>query len=412
MGEKAYGMGPRGRGFRWDLAALALAAFAVFAMVAFVTNMLGGLAPHGPLPPGLDFDAYWSAARITLLGQARAAYDNHVIEAFQRAHTQLSGPGYLAFYYPPTFLLLCLPLALMPYLWALLVFVVAQAALLWPLMHRILVRAGGARLGWLPVLAMPGFLMNAFSGQNGGFSASCLAGAMLLLEDRPFLGGACLGALACKPQLGAVAPLALLAARRWRALAGAACMALGLALASWLVLGADAWAGFLANAPAARADIETLQIKWRFAQSLYAAIRLAGGGLEAGYAGQALMAGAAVALLVGICWRKRGAGPEMAALAVTVLLVTPFLYDYDLVLLAAPLAWLAGQGVRHGFLRGEKALLAAVYLLPFGARAVALGLGVTLSPLLLFALLLCVWRRGVWRRAAAPGGVAALEGQP
>jgi hypothetical protein len=378
---------------RWELAALLLAAFAILAVVSFIGKMLGAFDPPGALPLGLDFDAYWSAARIAATGHVRDVYDNRVIEAFQRAHTQLPGPGYLAFYYPPSFLLLCLPLALLPYVPALFIFVAAQAALLWPMLRRITVRAGGAKLGWIPIVAMPGFLMNVAAGQNGGFSASCLAGAMLLLEERPYLGGACLGALACKPQLAAAAPLALLAARRWRALVGAGCTAITLAAASYVVLGQSAWAGFLANAPAARADIESLPIKWRFAQSFYAGIRLAGGGLALGYAGQALLAVTAIGIMSTLCWRRRGAGPEMAALAVAILLVTPFLYDYDLVLLAAPMAWLAGQGVRSGFLWGEKPLLLIVYLLPFAARAAGLELGVTLAPPFLLGLLLCVRRR-------------------
>jgi alpha-1,2-mannosyltransferase len=394
LGEKVGADDRAGRAARaWSLAAVVMAAIACCGLLLFAAEMAGYFDPPGTLPLGLDFDAYWSAARIAQHAAPASAYVNSVIEAVERAHTHLPSAGYLAFYYPPSFLLLCLPLALLPYVWALLAFVAAQAALLWPLARRILVREGGGRLGWLPVLAYPGFLMNVFSGQNGGFSASCLAGAMLLLEDRPFLGGACLGALACKPQLAAMAPLALLAARRWRALAGAACTALALAAASWLVLGSGAWAGFLQNAPAARADIETLPIKWPFMQSFYGGIRLAGGGIALGYAGQLLVAALAVTVLLTIGWRRRGAGPEMAALSVTALLVTPFLYDYDLVLLAAPLAWLAGRAMRTGFLPWEKPLLVTLYLLPFAARAAGLQLGLTLAPPLLIGLLLAIRRR-------------------
>ncbi len=381
------------RRFRWDLAAATLAALAFLATTGFIAKMIGLLDPPGALPLGLDFDSFWSAARLADTGRLQDVYNLPVLEAFQRAQTQLPGPGCLVFYYPPSFLLLCLPLGLLPYVPALFVFVSAQAALLWPMLRKILDRAGGARLGWVPVITMPGFLMNMFSGQNGGFSASCLAGAMLLLDGSPFLGGACLGLLACKPQLAAVAPLALLAARRWWALVGAGCTAITVAATSYLVLGQGVWAKFLANAPAARASIETLPFKWRFAQSLYAAIRLAGGTLAAGYGGQAMLALIAIGLLLTLCWRRRGAGPEMAGLAVTASLVTPYFYDYDLVILAAPLAWLAGQGVRDGFLWGEKPLLLIVYLLPFAARAAGLELGVTLAPPFLLALLLCVRRR-------------------
>ena len=395
--------GPLGRGFWWRLAAICLAAAAAFAVLSFALNMAGAfdVPPQSRhLPLALDFDAYWSAARIALHGDVRTAYDNRVIEAFERAHTTIPSPGYLAFYYPPTFLLLCLPFALMPYLWALLAFLAAQAALIWPLTRRVLVQAGGARLGWLPVLAMPGFLMNAFAGQNGGFSASCFAGAMLLLDDRPFLGGACLGALTCKPQLAIIAPLALACARRWRAMAGAGCIAISLALISFFALGEGAWAGFIANGPAARADIENLPIKWRFSQSTYAAIRLMGGSVNAGYAAQAMVAAVAIGLMASICWRKRSGAMEMAAASVAALLVSPYLNDYDLALLAAPLAWLAGSAVRTGFRWGETPLLLGAYILPFVARAAGLGAGVVLAPPVLLLLLIALRRRAITPAAA------------
>ncbi len=366
------------------LAALTLVAAAFFAM-----KMAGWLDPAGAKPLALDFDAFWSAARIAVLQGARPAYDNAVIEAFERAHTAMMAPGYLAFYYPPSFMLLCLPLALLPYAGALLAFEAVQAALLWPALKRIL----GRGWGWMPVLAYPGFAMNVFSGQNGGLSASCLAFALLTLERNPWVAGGCLGLLSCKPQLAACVPVALLAARRWQAAAAAAATAAALAGVATLVLGTGAWAGFLANAPAARTDIETLAIKWPMMQSFYAGIRMAGFPVWAGYAGQALVAGVALALLGRVCWRRRGAGPEMAALAVTALLVTPFLYDYDLVLLAAPIAWMAGDASRRGWLRGEKGLLLLCYLAPLGARAAGLALGVAIGPLLMLALLAAIARR-------------------
>jgi len=376
---------------------LALVLLAAAALGLFALHMSGLYAKPGALPPALDFDPYWSAARMATAGHAGDAYNNAAIEAFERAHTDLGAPGYLAFYYPPPFLLLCLPLALLPYTLALLIFELAQAALLWPLAKRIL----GRGWDWLPVLAWPGFLMNVFSGQNGGFSASCFAGALLLLETKPFSAGLCLGALVCKPQLALAVPVALLAARRWRAICGAASSAAALISASLIVPGWPAWHGFLANSGAARADLEYLPIKWPMMQSLYAGIRDAGGGLAAGYAGQAVLACLALAILAWICARRRGAGAEMAALSATALLVTPFLYDYDLVLLTAPLAWLAGQGSRAGLARWEKALLVTLYILPVFARAVGLWAGVPLAPPLILLLLLAIARRAATPRAPA-----------
>jgi alpha-1,2-mannosyltransferase len=420
-----------------QLGVFALALLTLAAVAAFVAKMAGALDPPGTPPLALDFDAFWTAARIACAQGARFAYDNRVVEAFERAHTTMTAPGYLAFYYPPSFLLLCLPLAALPYAGALLVFEAVQAALLLPALKRILDTANGnTRWGWLPVLAAPGFTMNVFSGQNGGLSAACLAGAMLTLERNPWLGGACLGLLSCKPQLAACVPVALLAARRWRAALAAAITAAMLALAATLVLGPGAWQGFLGNAPAARHDIETIAMKWPMMQSFYAGIRMAGFPAWAAYAGQAVIAPLALALLVSVCWRRPGragrdlgtplgagpelnaepelsarpelgAGAEMAALSATALLVTPFLYDYDLVLLTVPIAWVAGDAARRGWLAGERAVVLACYLAPLAARACGLELGITVGPPLVLALLVVVARRA---SAPSPGAEFAPAG--
>jgi alpha-1,2-mannosyltransferase len=368
----------------WDLASFLAMMLAAVALAAFAAQMAGAFGPRGALPMALDFDAFWSAARIATHRGAATVYDVRAIEAFERAHTALPAPGYLAFYYPPGFLLLCLPLALLPYGAALLAFVGVQAAVLWPALKTIL----GRHWTWLPVLSCPGFIMNVFSGQNGGLSASCFALALLTLDRAPLAGGACLGLLSFKPQMAVCVPVALLAARRWRAAASAGITALLLAGVATGVLGIGAWRAFLANAPAARVDIETLAIKWPMMQSPYAAMRLAGFSAIAGYAAQAVCAGIALVLLIRICGRRSGAGAEMAALAAAALMVTPYLFDYDLVVMAVPIAWLAG-------LTWEKPLLLVCYLAPLGARAAGLELGIAIAPPLVLALLVLVYRRAV-----------------
>ena len=91
----------------------------------------------------------------------------------------------------------------------------------------------------------------------------------------------------------------------------------------------------------------------------------------------------------------------MAALATTALLVTPFLYDYDLVVLAAPLAWIAVTGARSGFRSGEVVVGVLLYLLPLPNIVVRRHVGVPLGPPFIICLLVMIWSRGV-------GGVSAL----
>ena len=77
----------------------------------------GGLDPEGK-PIGTDFLSFWTASRLALGGRPELAYDPVAHWAAQKA---LFGPltAYTAFFYPPTFLLICLPLAIAPYFWSL-----------------------------------------------------------------------------------------------------------------------------------------------------------------------------------------------------------------------------------------------------------------------------------------------------
>jgi hypothetical protein len=230
-------------------------------------------------------------------------------------------------------------------------------------------------------------------------STACFAAAAIWLERRPAVAGICLGGLVCKPQLAVCVPVALLAARRWRALIACGLTAAVLLALSWFVLGPAAWHGFLANAPNARADIETIAIKWPKMQSVFGAVRLAGGGNAPAYAMQAAMSAAAIGGLVWVAWRRPGARLEASALAAAALLFTPFLYDYDLLLLAVPMACVAALGVGTGWRPWEKWLLAILYIFPLFARAFGLLAGVIIGPPLVAATLVIVALRSrpAWR---------------
>jgi hypothetical protein len=114
----------------------------------------------------------------------------------------------------------------------------------------------------------------------------------------------------------------------------------------------------------------------------------------------------ALLLLAHLCSRRPGAGPEAAALAATTLIVTPFLYDYDLVVLAAPLAWLAATAGRAPLGAVATALIVALYLLPLDNLAVRNHVGVPLAPPLILCLLVLIRRRGL--RPAAPREAACV----
>jgi hypothetical protein len=354
-------------------------------------------------PMALDFDAFWAASKLAVHGHAAQAYDNVAIEATERAATDMA-PGYLAFYYPPSFLLICLPLGLLGFTAALCVFLAAEMALLLAGLRCILPQ----RWAWLPLLSFPGFIMNALSGQNAPLTAACFCGAAIWLTSRPILAGMCLGGLVCKPQLAVCVPVALLAARRLRALIACGTTAVALCLLSWLAFGTGVWRGFLANAPNARADIESIAIKWPKLQSAFGTVRLAGGGNARAYELQAVVSALAVIVLAWACWRRPGAQTEAALMVCAALLFTPFLYDYDLAILAVPLACLMSQAQRSGWRRWEKIALLATYLTPLAARACGIGLGIIIGPPFIGVLMGLLSRRaGILARRATSLAIPA-----
>lgn len=363
-------------------------AVAVLAVLAWTALSIGGIDWYGR-PLGTDFKSFWAASHLALEGRAAAAYDLPAHAAAERVPFGGRDVGYAAFFYPPPFLLVCLPLALLPYLAALVVWQVATGVAWLRVVQVVL----GVRTV-VPILAFPAVLLNLEHGQNGFLTAALFGAGMLALERRPRLAGLCFGCLVIKPQLLVLLPVLLLLRRAWRTIGAGVAAALALAGLSLLLFGMAAWEGFARIAPLARATLEQGWVEPGKLQSVFAAVRVLGGGVAAGYLAQGL---AALGVCVALAWAQHrrpddALGMGMLAAAGT-LLATPFVLDYDLTLLALPLAWLAAQGGRSGFLPWEKLVIAAGFVLPVVSRLLALRAGLPLAPLVLAAVFGLVLRR-------------------
>jgi alpha-1,2-mannosyltransferase len=343
-------------------------------------------------PLGTDFLSFWTASQLTLEGRAADAYS---VSAHWAAQRTAFGPavGYSAFFYPPPYLLICLPLALVPYFVSLIVWLAATGYAYW----RVLRAWVGPRLEATLLLAFPAFLVNAGHGQNGFLSAALIGAGGLELARRPIVAGLLFGTLVYKPQLAVMIPLALIASRRWTTLVAAALSAATVCAATYLIWGEPVWRGFLDAAPMARAALERHLVGDEKMQSVFAAVRLLHGPLTLAYVAQGLTALAAAAALFRLQRRDFRGGSEAPALIAATLLASPFLLDYDLTLLALPLAYLTRQGLERGFAPFEKSVLALAYLLPLVSRLVA-GLDLPIAPPILAATLYFV----VCRRPSRP----------
>ena len=366
--------------------------------LAILTYLLAtsqGTLDYKGRPLGTDFSQVWTAGGMVLDGRAAEVWNWDKHRAVQLAFHGPKLAEWYGWHYPPPFLLIAAALATMPYLPALFVW---QAATLVPFAAMIR-RFTGRREAWLFVFAAPVSLVCVMHGHNGFLTGLLLGGGLMLLEKKPFAAGLLLGCLVYKPQFALVLPLLLLVLWNWRAIAGAAMSSLsliGITLALW---GWPVWQAFLASLPLTRRIvIEQGRTGWEKIMSPFSAVRSWDGSIEFAYAVQGAFTVTAIAATL---WLARKARPDVRNAAVTaaVLISTPYVLDYDFVVLLAGIAFLWRDATRHGWLSWEKSALALIWIAPLFARNIA---ALTLFPLgLLTAMLMLVLalRRTLAQRA-------------
>lgn len=288
-------------------------------------------------PYGMDFVSYWSAAKLTLAGDAAGAYDQALHRAVSASAADFAGQ--MPFPYPPPYLILVAPFGLIDFPIAAALWIALSVGMWWAVVRKVF--PGHEALA----LAFPPVLVCGMIGQNGLLSASLLLLGMHWLPTRRFVAGVMFGCLAMKPQLACLIPLALLAAREWRALAGSVAGFAGLALLSLAVFGIGAWQGFFDMLPLYGSLAREGLVGWQRIASVYAMMRQIG--LDPGPAVlvHALVATGAM-LIVWTVWRHsadtilRG-----AALVTATMLISPYLYLYDHAMLIAAIIWALREGV-------------------------------------------------------------------
>jgi arabinofuranan 3-O-arabinosyltransferase len=334
-------------------------------------------------PFGDDFVNYWSGAFLTLRGRAAEVYDLSAFHSFQQTIVGAPLDSY-HYSYPPVMLLMSAPLALIPYVPALFVWLSAS----WYAFYRALRLAMPGRGVLLLALATPAVLINAVGGQNGCLTAALLGGGLSLLERRPYLAGTMFGLMIYKPQLGLLLPVALLAGRQWRAFATAAATSCALLGLSVVMFGPDVWTHYAGNLGFLRhAILEDGSGVWYRFVSVFVAARRLGASAETAYAVQVAF-GALACIAVAIVWfRNTPAAVKYAVLLLGTCLATPYLQDYDLVFGAMVVAWLWQQPVE--IYHSERALQIAcglLLLLPLVAAALAHLTGLAFGPLFILPL--------------------------
>lgn len=324
-----------------------------------------------------DFLNVWAAGRLALDGQPALAWDWVVHKQVQVAMLGRSYVGDYAWHYPPPFLFVAMLLAHFSYPaglagWAAASFVPYMAT-----MRGLVGRSFGLMVG----AAFPVVLANTIAGQNGFLTAALLGGTLVLMPARPILSGVCLGLLSYKPQYGLLFPLALIVASQWSVFFAAALTTATLALASWIAFGTESWQAFFHWMPMfSQAFFTEGRATFYKLQSVFGLVRTFGGSEQLAWTLQWMMSGTVLVCVVAL-WRSRvDYLMKAAGLAAGTLLLTPYLFLYDMMVLAIPVGLLLRIGLADGFRRGELASLACAMalLIAFPFFEIPLGLGSTL----------------------------------
>jgi hypothetical protein len=352
---KEHGWRAGGTEFRWTVGIL-LALFAVY-QVAYLAIVVAR-PPPGPVG---DSFYLWVWARFLIEHPAVELYDPAKLATLQLAYG-MDPTSIYPFAYPPTMMLLLLPWGLLPYKLALGLTVGGSLLFyLWATVGR-----EWRSPALFAALVAPTTTLTIVAGQTGFLTGALMIGGFRLAERHPVCGGMLLGLMTYKPQLGLLIPVALAAARLWRAMIAASVTVLVLVAATSLAFGSTIWltwigairdfAGlFATQAGVLRHLMPTVAANLLQLSLGPAAVRI----------GQTLATLATVVVVWGSF--RRGATPlAIAALLVGTFLATPYALVYDMPIIATAVIWLVIERYRTGglFRLGEVAVLVVAMFFP------------------------------------------------
>jgi alpha-1,2-mannosyltransferase len=386
---------PRARGYSVILLGICIISVAGWVAVS------NGLIDRNGKPVGTDFSNVYAAGTLTWQGRPAEAY----VPALQHAaETAVFGGREVPFYgwhYPPFFFAVAVLVAAVPYGWGLSIWLAASLAAYLAAMRAILPRPETL----LIAAAFPAVFVNIGHGQNGFLTAALLGGSLHLLERRPWLAGVLIGCLAYKPQFGVLIPIAMLAGGRWSTIGAAIATVAALIALSFVMLGGSVWHAFADSMNFTQTVVlEQGGTGWEKIQSVFSAVRMWGAGVQTAYAVQFALA---LMLAASLAWLWHGDAAfelKASALATASLLATPYVLDYDLVVLAVAIVFFVRHGLSRGFRDYEISLLAAAWIVPLLSREVAGVSGIPLGLLVMLVFHVFTLRRAVLDRAGLTSG--------
>jgi Glycosyltransferase family 87 len=333
-------------------------------------------------PACLDFGFFWLSGKLAIAGDTPRIFNFPAWEAVQAAFFD---PGscinFNRFYYPPTLLFLTYPLGLMPYLIALVVWIVVSFGLYLATVFAIIRTRVAVIVAAAPTFAM---LSNVYLGHTGFLTAALIGLSLVFIERRPVFSGISLALLTYKPHLGVLFPIALVVSRNWRVLGSATLVTVVVGVLAALAFGYDGWTSFIDALTDRNSGLGPAPGVEMRLQSIFGLFQLAGASTLVSWSAQLVVS---IIVTLGICmlWAKPiSHNLRAAALCGGLLLVSPYVLLYDLTILSIAAAFFVKEGLSRGFLIGERmAILICWVLLLF----VSWRVGPVICAVLLFLII-------------------------
>lgn len=385
--------------------ALAIGVLVAGLEVGYLINSPYPLDPTGYMI-GRDFVNTWVGAKLALSGNPAPYFG---LEAYLELLRETFGPNYPIhiWSYPPHLLLFTWPLGPLPYMASYVVY-----SLLGLVLYLAVVSEGARRVDHLLLLLIaPAVTVNIWTGQNGFLITALLVGGLIQLDRRPILAGVLFGLLSVKPHLGLLLPIMLVLTGRWRTIAATVATIAVLVLVAAFVFGPEVWIAYVRDAmpTQSRVVLDGFSNYMVHLPTAFMNAKVAGLPLAACIAIQAVVSVVTLAAVVWTFWRRRDPVLSSAVFITAVFTVTPYAFNYDMVLFSWVILKLMDRDDNGAW---DYGLMLTVWAMPFLTVVMGFSNVLPISSLAILAFgARLIWRIRAIERLSASDRPVASQGE-
>jgi hypothetical protein len=318
------------------LAVISVFILGIFIFV-FINNITSDLKEDikSPSPLGIDFAVYYTTSKMVISGASSDIYNESIHHSWLERTLDRKTPFYLAWVYPPSFLLMIVPFAFLPYYWAMTLWLIITFLLA---LFSVYLLVPKCKQLALVFCSFPGILMNLRWGQNGFLNTALFGFGIYFLDTNPILSGLMFGLLTYKPQLAFVPFLLLLFQGKWKVLLWSAIFSILSVLTSGLLFGFRLWLLFFENF--FNSSSALLSGVWENTAAIqptfYSSFRLLGLDGPVLIFTLLLISVAAAAAVIWVLKKSDNLYLKGSVLILSIFLISPYYLQYDLMLLSLP----------------------------------------------------------------------------